>query len=101
MKKVFLTAMVAAAFCFGMTACNNNATEETTDSVVTEVAEECCAHECEHNCQDSVCAASNCENCTKKGTDECCKVKAGETEGCNHECEGNHEGCEHHCQHNN
>lgn len=103
MKKVFLTAFVAAAFAFGFTSCNNNAaTEEVVDTVVTE---EVCEHECEHNCTDSVCAATNCENCTKRGTEECCKVKNGEKEACNHECTGNHEGCkghegcEHHCQH--
>lgn len=108
MKKVFFTVAIAAAFAFGMTACNNTpAEEENTDSVATEeVVEECCAH----NCQDSVCAATNCENCTKRGTDECCKVKAGEAceHQCNHEGEGqcehkcNHEGehqCEHNCNH--
>ena len=97
MKKVFLTVAIAAAFAFGMTACNNNAaTEETADTAAVETVEEC-NHECEHHCMDSVCASTNCENCTKKGTDECCKKKAGEA--CNHECEGNHEGCEHHCNH--
>ena len=107
MKKVFLTAFVAAAFAFGMTACNNNATEETVDSNVadTEVCEHQCHHEC--TCEDTTCAANNCETCVNKGTENCCKVKAGEQpccngnhEGCQHEgCQ--HEGCNHECQHNN
>lgn len=114
MKKVFLTAFVAAAFAFGMASCNNNnAPEEVVDTPAAET--EVCEHECHHECMDSVCAANNCETCTKKGTDECCKVKAGEKEACcgNHEgcahegCEGNHEGCahqhegcQHQCEHN-
>lgn len=105
MKKVFLTAFVAAAFAFGMASCNNNAAEEVVDTTVADT--EVCEHECHHECMDSVCAANNCETCTKKGTEECCKVKAGEKaccegnhEGCQHECEGNHEGCQHHCEHN-
>lgn len=98
MKKVFLTAFVAAAFAFGMTACNNTNTE-TVDTTAVE-AVEACEHVCEHNCQDSTCAATNCENCEKKGTDQCCKVVNGEKEACNHECTGNHEGCAHECEHN-
>ena len=43
MKKVFLTALVAAAFAFGMSACNNNApAEEVTD---TAAQTEMCEHE--------------------------------------------------------
>lgn len=92
MKKVFLTAFVAAAFAFGMTACNNNKTaEEPVDSTVAET--EVCEHECNHECTDSLCAAEDCANCTKKGTDECCKKKAAEA-CCEHQ-----EGCEHQCEH--
>lgn len=115
MKKVFFTAFVAAAFAFGMTACNNNAAEQVADSTAdtVEVCEHQCAHECA--CADSTCAERNCEACPNKGTENCCKVKNGEqcqgnhecckgaNEGCkgNHEgCEGNHEGCKHQCQHN-
>lgn len=108
MKKIFLTAFVAAAFAFGMTACNNNATEEVVDSNVadTEVCEHVCHHEC--TCEDTTCAANNCETCVNKGTENCCKVKSGEKEACcgNHEgcqghegCNGNHEGCQHECNH--
>ena len=116
MKKVFLTAFVAAAFAFGMTACNNNAPEEPADTIVNET--EVCEHECHHECAcaDTTCAANNCETCVNKGTENCCKVKAGEqpccegTHECAHQhegCEGNHEGCahqhegcQHQCEHN-
>jgi len=108
MKKVFLTAFVAAAFALGMSACcNNKPAEEAADTTNTECCEhqhECCHHECECTC-DSTCAANKCEGCVKCGTEECCKVKAGEkcckAEGekcCKHECEGNHEGCQHQCE---
>ena len=113
MKKVFLTAIVAAAFAFGMTACNNNApAEQTTDTteVCCEHEHECCHHQC--NCEDTTCAATQCENCTNENC--CCKLHAGDTacckgnhEGCegkhecckgNHEgCKGNHEGCKKEC----
>lgn len=102
MKKVLLTVAIAAVFAFSMIACNNNKpAEETADTTAAteQVCEHQCEHECAHNCQDSACAATNCENCTKKGTDECCKVKAGEKEACNHECTGNHECCKHECEH--
>ena len=83
MKKVFLTAFVAAAFAFGMASCNNNApAEQTTDTteVCSEHEHECCHHQC--NCADTTCAANHCEGCTNE---ECCCKKA-----C---CEGQHEGC--------
>lgn len=83
MKKVFLTAMIAAAFAFGMTACGGNATEETTDTTATECCEE--AHEC--------CAHEGDSCCHHEG-EECC----GNHEGCEHQCDGNHEGCQHECQ---
>lgn len=112
MKKVFLTAFVAAAFAFGMSACNNNAaTEETVDTTAeTEVCEHECHHECA--CEDTTCAANNCETCVNRGTENCCKAKAGEQGCCAHQHEGcceehegcahQHEGCAHHegCQHN-
>lgn len=101
--------MIAAAFAFGMTACNGNkAAEETTDTVATECcgeAHECCGHEGECTCEDTTCAQKNCEECPNHGTENCCKVKAGEKaccgnhEGCEHQCDGNHEGCEHNCEH--
>ena len=111
MKKIFLTAFVAAAFAFGMSACcNNNAGEAAVDTLPEE-AEMCehhhhCHHECA--CEDTTCAQNHCETCVNKGTENCCKVKAGEKpccdgehhhEGCkgNHEgCKGNHECCGHH-----
>ena len=109
MKKIFLTAFVAAAFAFGMSACcNNNANEAAVDTLPEET-EMCCEHHhhCNHECtcEDTNCAKNNCETCVNKGTENCCKVKAGEKpccdgehhhEGCkgNHEgCQGNHEGC--------
>lgn len=108
MKKVFFAVAIATAFAFGMTACNNNTPAEAAqDSMPAET--EVCAHECNHeghNCQDTACAAHDCENCTKKGTDECCKKKAGEAceSACQHEGEGcaqKHEGCKHACEHAN
>ncbi|MCQ2294489.1 MAG: hypothetical protein MJZ67_02445 [Bacteroidales bacterium] len=107
MKKVFLTAFVAAAFAFGMTACNNNnANEEVIDSACeTECCEHHCDHQCAHECtcEDTTCAANNCETCVNKGTENCCKAKAGEQPCCAHQhegcCEHQHEGCEHACQH--
>lgn len=116
MKKIFFTAFVAAAFAFGMTACNNNANEEAVDSTATDTTE-VCEHECHHECTcaDTTCAANNCETCVNKGTENCCKAKAGEQccenhegcqhhEGCAHEgeacCEHQHEGCAHEWQHN-
>lgn len=81
MKKVFLTAFVAAAFAFGMASCNNNNAPEETTVDTTEV---CCEHHCQHqcNCPDTACAANHCEGCVNE---ECCCKKA-----C---CEGQHEGC--------
>lgn len=113
MKKVFLTAFIAAAFAFGMTACNNNkAAEETVDSAATEQVEE---HQCDHHCTaeecaqccGEECAAANCENCPKKAEGKCCKEngcvcnhEAEQKECCgNHEGCENHEGCKHECQH--
>lgn len=112
MKKIFLTAFVAAAFAFGMTACNNNAaTEEVVDTTAeTEVCEHECHHECA--CEDTTCAANNCETCVNRGTENCCKAKAGEQPCCEHHegCCEHHEGCAHQhegcceghegCQHN-
>ncbi len=104
MKKVFLTMAVAVAFAFGMTACNNTAEAPVEDTVATVVENtECCGeHAHAHNCPDSACAAHECNDCTKKGTDECCKAGAceGSHEGCTHEgqhegCQGQHEGCQH------
>lgn len=104
MKKVFLTMAVAVAFAFGMTACNNTAEAPVEDTVATVVENtECCGeHAHAHNCPDSACAAHECNDCTKKGTDECCKAGAceGSHEGCAHEgqhegCQGQHEGCQH------
>ena len=109
MKKIFLTAFVAAAFAFGMSACCNSSEPEAAanDTNKTECCEhqhECCHHECECTC-DSICAQNKCADCPKCGTEECCKAKAGEqcckAEGekcCKHECEGNHEGCQHQCE---
>lgn len=81
MKKVFLTAFVAAAFAFSMTACGGNKTaeENTVDSAAQT---ECCEHH-EGCCQEN-------DSCNHEG---CCENH----EGC---CEG-HEGCEHQCEHNN
>ena len=110
MKKVFLTAFIAAAFAFGMTSCcNNTPAEEPVDSCTeTEV----CEHHHECTCPDTTCAQNNCEGCVNCGSENCCKAKAGEqcckaqgekcckAEGekcCKHECEGNHEGCQHKC----
>ena len=82
MKKVFLTAFVAAAFAFGMSACNNsnNTSEETVDTT-----EACCEHHCHHHqcdCTDTTCVANNCEGCVNE---ECaCKKPC---------CEGKHECC--------
>ena len=94
MKKVFLTAMIAAAFAFGMTSCNNNAAETTTDTTAQVEACEGAAHECEHHVEG--CAEGDCENCQHNGTEECCKAKAAEGE-----CE-NAGQCEHagegHCE---
>lgn len=98
MKKVFLTAMIAAAFAFSMTACNNNANQEVVEDTIE--VEEVCEHNCAMDCQDSTCAAGDCENCEKKGTDECCKVKNGANEGCAHEgCAHEGEACNHECNH--
>lgn len=118
MKKVFLPAFIAAAFAFGMVACNNNtATEETVDTTPAAPVE-CVEHQHECVC-DSTCATANCANCADSACakKECCKkegagcVKDGaeckkecakEGEGCkNHEgCKG-HEGCKSHegCKH--
>lgn len=112
MKKVFLTMAVAVAFAFGMTSCNSNSAESHVEDSVAVEAAECCEAEAHvHNCPDSTCAATECNDCTKKGTDECCKagVCAGTHEGCAHEgthegcahegahegCQGQHEGCQH------
>lgn len=74
--------MIAAAFAFGMTACNGNkVAEETVDTNATECCEE--AHEC--------CAHEGDSCCNHEG--ECC----GNHEGCEHQCDGNHEGCQHEC----
>lgn len=105
MKKVFFTAFVAAAFAFGMTACNNNAPAE--EVVDTEATVEVCEHECHHECacEDTTCAANNCETCVNRGTENCCKAKAGQEPCCAHQhegCCGEHEGCAHQhegCQH--
>lgn len=63
MKKVFLTAFVAAVFAFGMTACNNNknAEEPCCDSAATEQVEGCCEHH-EGCCADSCNHEGCCEN---------------------------------------
>ena len=61
MKKVFLTAFVAAAFAFGMASCNNNAPAEQT----TDTTEVCCEHEHEC-CQHSNCVFLCCELYGKK-----------------------------------
>lgn len=102
MKKVFLTALVAAAFAFGMSACNNNNTaEETVDSTAqTEMCEHECHHHHECTCADTACAANHCANCTDtncckpcdhncckhEGQDSCCAAKK--------ECCKNQQGCE-------
>lgn len=99
-------AIIFGTALFAMVSCNNNATPENNDSVIEDTTEQQDMVAPEHNCQDSACAATNCENCAKKGTPECCKNKAGESgcckeaaEGCckNHEgCKEGHEGCKHH-----
>ena len=106
MKKVFLTAIVAAAFAFGMSACNNNApAEEVTDSAAqTEMCEHECHHHYECTCADTTCAANHCANCTdtnccKPCDHKCCKHEGEgcqKHEGCEgkHECKHQHEGCE-------
>ena len=102
MKKVFLTALVAAAFAFGMSACNNNApAEEVTDTAAqTEMCEHECCHHHECTCADTACAANHCANCTDtncckpcdhkcckhEGKDSCCAAKK--------ECCRNQQGCE-------
>ena len=107
MKKVFLTAFIAAAFAFGMAACNNNAaTEEATDTITCTETHECCEHQHECACADTTCALNHCANCTdtncckkecmkdgaccqKEGA--CCK-KDGAKEG---ECQQHKECCKH------
>ncbi len=108
MKKVFLTAFVAAAFAFGMSACNNNApAEEVADTAAqTEMCEHECHHQHECTCADTACAANHCANCTdtncckkecmKEGAccqkeGACCK-KDGAKEG---ECQQHKECCKH------
>ena len=86
MKKVFLTAFIAAAFAFGMAACNNNAaTEEATDTT-------CALNHCA-NCTDTNCCKKECMKdgacCQKEGA--CCK-KDGAKEG---ECQQHKECCKH------
>ena len=78
MKKVFLTAFIAAAFAFGMASCNNNAaTEEVADTTTAVCTEnhECCEHQHECACADTTCALNNCANCTDTNCckKECCK----------------------------
>ena len=78
MKKVFLTAFVAAAFAFGVSSCNNNQpAEETVDSAAQT---EMCEHECSHH-HDCTCADTTCA-----GQDSCCAQKK--------ECCMNQQGCE-------
>ncbi len=77
MKKVFLTAFIAAAFAFGMAACNNNATEEVCDSTPAETTE-CCEHQHVCTCADTTCAMNNCENCTDT---TCCKKECCKKDG--------------------
>ena len=100
MKKVLLTAAIAAAFAFGMVACNfHKDVEISTES--TEQTEEVCNHECEHQCDHQCaeactcpdsCAAKNCEGCPNHGTDKCCKqqCKGEKAECCK---EGEHKCC--------
>lgn len=118
MKKIFFTVAIAAVFAFAMTACNNNQAPAEANADTAAVCEETCNHECEHNCvcADSTCKAQNCENCANRGTENCCKVKAGKegccdkAEACEHKCDkagacdhkcdkaGEHK-CEHKCEH--
>ena len=102
MKKVFLTAIIAAAFAFGMTSCNNNAAETETDTTAQVEACEGAAGECANHVEG--CAEGDCDNCPHQGTDECCKANGAE--GCEHaqaagQCE-NAGQCEHagagHCE---
>lgn len=80
--------MIAAAFAFGMTSCNNNAAETETD---TTAQTECCEHECENHVEG--CAEGDCDNCQYQGTDKCCKANGGE--GCENAGECEHAGeCE-------
>jgi len=96
MKKFFFTIAIAAAFAFGMTACNNNNANEaaTEDTAQAAVCEKACAHECEHNCMcaDTTCKEKKCEGCENHGTENCCKAKAGEKAACE-------SACEHKCEH--
>lgn len=79
MKKVFLTAIMAAAFALGMSACNNNTpAEEPVDSCTqTEQTDHQCCHHHECTCADTTCAANHCANCPD--TVNCCKP-------CDHKC---------------
>ncbi len=78
MKKVLLTAVIAAAFVFGMASCNCKKNAEP-EQECTEQTEEVCNHECEHPACicDSACAENHCEGCTN----EECKAKC-----CMHKC---------------
>ena len=99
MKKVLLTAAIAVAFVFGMTACNSNKNAEP-EQECTEQTEKVCEHECHHpecTCADSACAENHCEGCTDTTCackmHKCCK---GEKPACNcgEECaNANCEGC--------
>ena len=80
MKKVLLTAVIAAAFVFGMVACNCNKNAEPAQEETTEQTEKVCNHECEHpacTCENTTCAEKHCEGCTN----EECKAKC-----CMHKC---------------
>ncbi len=117
MKKVILSAFIAAAFAFSMTACNCNKAEEA--ACTSEEKTEACAHEhaaCEGHKADScahACQAIEGQACQHQGDGKCSKENGGECkhegeckngEGCKHEgekaacdgqhkCEGNHEAC--------
>ena len=121
MKRFFLTALVAAAFAFGMSACcnNNNAPAEEVADSTAEMCEHHCHHSHECTC-DSTCAANHCEacpdtNCACKhhcchhhacadtacakhaeGGEGCCKAKAAGQECCK---EGNKECHKECCKH--
>ncbi len=102
MKKVFLTAFVAAAFAFGVSSCNNNQpADETVDSAAqTEMCEHECSHHHDCTCADTTCAANHCANCTDtnccKPCDHKCCAKEGQDSCCaqKKECCKNQQGCE-------
>lgn len=81
MKKVILTAFVAAAFAFGMTSCNNKSAEEPVDSTATEqVAEpapctDSTATTCDSTCKANCPNGANCkgDKAACQGDKACCK----------------------------